>query len=96
MAIGRQVSDALTRVVAQVSVRPRYVLAKGGITSSDTATQALKVKRAQVVGQIRAGVPVWQLGNESKFPGLSYVVFPGNVGEEDTLTQVVHQLRAHA
>ena len=96
LAIGRQVSDCLTGVVAQLSARPRYVLAKGGITSSDTATQALHVKKAQVAGQIRAGVSVWQLGDESKFPGLSYIVFPGNVGEENTLAQVVHQLQANA
>ena len=50
------------------------------------------VKRAMVLGQILPGVPVWELGAETKFPGLPYVVFPGNVGGPDALAQAVHKL----
>jgi uncharacterized protein YgbK (DUF1537 family) len=50
------------------------------------------VERALVLGQIRPGVPVWRLGEESRFPGLPYVVFPGNVGAPDTLAEVVAEL----
>lgn len=38
------------------------------------------------------GVPVWLTGPESKFPELPYVILPGNVGEEGTLTLVVRTL----
>jgi uncharacterized protein YgbK (DUF1537 family) len=92
LEIGIRVSDYLTEIVSGISVRPRFILAKGGITSSDIATKSLQVKRAMVQGQIIAGVPVWQLGGESKFPGLSYIVFPGNVGDENSLTQVLEKL----
>jgi uncharacterized protein YgbK (DUF1537 family) len=69
------------------------VLAKGGITSHDIAAKALGVQRAIVKGQIVPGVPVWRLGEGSRFPGMSYIVFPGNVGEETAMTDVVQALR---
>ncbi|CAD6339620.1 unnamed protein product [Miscanthus lutarioriparius] len=62
---------------------------EGGITSSDIATKALEAKRAKVMGQALAGVPLWQLGPESRFPGVPYIVFPGNVGDNSALAKVV-------
>ena len=44
------------------------------------------------MGQIQPGIPVWMTGSESKFPGMPYVIFPGNVGGEDTLKKVVETL----
>jgi hypothetical protein len=87
--INSKVSSALVEVVSQISTRPRYILAKGGITSSDTATKALKARRALVIGQALAGVPVWKLGPESRHPGVPYIVFPGNVGNSTALAEVV-------
>jgi len=87
--IGGKVSDALVELVQRIETRPRYLIAKGGITSSDLATRGLGVKRALVLGQILPGVPVWELGVETKCPGLPYVVFPGNVGSPEALLQVV-------
>jgi uncharacterized protein YgbK (DUF1537 family) len=90
---GQQVSAALVDVVRRVGPTPRYLIAKGGITSSDVATEGLGVERAWVLGQILPGIPVWRLGAESRFPGLPYVVFPGNVGTDDSLAEAVHILR---
>ena len=87
--IGSKVSDALVELLRCIETRPRYLIAKGGITSSDLATRGLGVKRALVLGQIFPGVPVWKLGVETKYPGLPYVVFPGNVGGPEALLQVV-------
>lgn len=89
--IGAKVSAALVELVRSLRVRPRYVVAKGGITSSDLATRALGVKRAMVLGQILPGIPVWRLGDETKFPGLAYVVFPGNVGGPEALAEVINK-----
>lgn len=91
--IGRRVSDALVDMVRSLTAAPRYLIAKGGITSSDTATRGLGVRRALVLGQALPGVPVWQLGPESRFPGLNYIVFPGNVGPDTALADLVHALR---
>jgi uncharacterized protein YgbK (DUF1537 family) len=87
--IGRKISQGLVDIVRSVSIRPRYVLSKGGITSSDIATQALGIIRAKVLGQILPGVPVWQSGPESRFPDMPYIVFPGNVGSSDAVSEVV-------
>ena len=88
LRISVQISDALTSVIGRLPVRPSFIVAKGGITSSDVGTKALRVRRALVMGQIRPGIPVWQTGSESRFPGLPYVIFPGNVGSEDDLLRI--------
>ncbi|MCS6849374.1 MAG: four-carbon acid sugar kinase family protein [Anaerolineae bacterium] len=93
LAIGRRVSDSLVAIVRSLAAQPRYVLAKGGITSSDIATKGLDVRRAMVLGQLLPGVPVWRLGSESRYPGTIYVVFPGNVGGPDALAQAYDLLR---
>lgn len=90
--IGHRVSSALVEIFRRLTVRPRYLIAKGGITSSDLAVKGLGVKRALVRGQLLPGVPVWELGDEAKFPGLPYIVFPGNVGGPDALADAVIQL----
>ena len=80
-----------------LDVRPRYLVAKGGITSSDIATHALAhAPGAASPGQVLPGVPVWQAGPESRHPGLTYVVFPGNVGGDDALVQVLRRWAAGA
>ena len=94
LAIGRIISDSLVEIVRQLSSSPRYIVAKGGITSSDIGTLALKVKHAHVAGQILPGVPVWWLGEESRHPGLPYIVFPGNVGDINALVTLVERLSA--
>lgn len=93
LAIGQRVSASLVALVQGLGVRPRYLIAKGGITSSDLATKALGVKRALVRGQILPGIPLWEVGTESRYPGLLYIVFPGNVGGDDALVQAREKLR---
>ncbi len=92
LAMAVSISDAVTSVIGNLSVRPSFIIAKGGITSSDVGTKALRVRKALVLGQIAPGVPVWQTGSESKFPNMPYVIFPGNVGDDDTLRNVVTAL----
>ncbi|MGI6107131.1 MAG: four-carbon acid sugar kinase family protein [Lachnospiraceae bacterium] len=87
-----KISDGVQRLVGELRAVPSFVIAKGGITSSDVGTKALKVRCAKVLGQIRPGIPVWQTGPESRFPGTPYVIFPGNVGEAGTLREAVEIL----
>ena len=89
----QQVSEALVEVLRRLSVRPAYLIGKGGVTSSDLATGGLEVRKARVLGQILPGVPAWRLGSESKYPGLPYIIFPGNVGGPAALAQVIQILR---
>jgi uncharacterized protein YgbK (DUF1537 family) len=94
--VGVSVSDALVEVVRRVDRKlpPAFVVAKGGITSSDVGTRGLGVRRAEVAGQVLPGIiSVWILPEDSAFPGLPYVIFAGNVGEEDSLARVIEILR---
>ncbi|CAM9369804.1 unnamed protein product, partial [Discosporangium mesarthrocarpum] len=90
---GASVSRALTEVVGGLRTRPRFLVAKGGITSSDVATGSLGMRRAEVMGQILPGVPVWSMGGESRWPGLPYVVFPGNVGGREALAEAMVKVK---
>jgi uncharacterized protein YgbK (DUF1537 family) len=94
--IGVSVSDALVEVMRRVDrgLPLAFVVAKGGITSSDVGTRGLGVRRAEVAGQMLPGIiSVWILPEDSTFPGLPYVIFAGNVGEEDSLARVIEILR---
>ncbi len=89
---GKKIMSGLCKVVADISVRPSFIISKGGITSMEVARLGLGVKGADVLGQILPGVPVWKLGEESKWPGMVYVVFPGNVGGDSALCDAVKLL----
>lgn len=95
LSIGQRVSESLVAIVRSITTRPRYLLAKGGITASDIAAKGLGIKRAMVAGQILPGVPLWQLGPESRYPGMPYIVFPGNVGGSEALVETVAKLKPH-
>lgn len=87
-----KISEGVYELVERLKAVPAFIIAKGGITASDIGTKALRVRRADVIGQIRPGVPVWRLGPESKFPDIPYVIFPGNVGDVKTLRDAVEIL----
>lgn len=88
LSISTNISNSLVNIVKNISIKPKFIIAKGGITSSDVATKGLNIKKAEVIGQVTKGVPVWLTGDEAKYPKMPYVIFPGNVGEKETLAQV--------
>ncbi|WP_341636705.1 four-carbon acid sugar kinase family protein [Staphylococcus casei] len=88
LSISTNISNALVEIIKGLTIKPRFIIAKGGITSSDVATKGLNIKKAQVIGQITQGVPVWLTGDEAKYSHMPYVIFPGNIGDVDTLTEV--------
>ena len=51
-----KISDAVQSLVGRLEVIPAFVIAKGGITSSDVGTKALRVIKANVLGQIEPGI----------------------------------------
>ncbi len=92
LKISVEISTRLTSIIGSLKNKPKYIIGKGGITSSDVATKALAIKKALVLGQIKKGIPVWLAGEESKFPNMVYIVFPGNVGEDVTLREIIEIL----
>lgn len=92
--ISRRVSEAVVEVVRGVvaGVTPRFVIAKGGITSSDVATRGLEIRRARVRGSLFPGiVSVWEAA-DGPASGIPYIVFAGNVGDDGSLTAAVERL----
>lgn len=92
LSLAVKISKGLSKAVAKLDCTPRFVMAKGGITSSDVATDGLKIRRAEIVGQAAPGVPVWRCGEESRFPGMGYIILPGNVGDDMLLYNLVEKL----
>ncbi len=93
LRLSKLISESLVDIVSNLTIQPRFIIAKGGITSSDVATIGLGIKKALVLGQIEKGIPIWLTGDEAKYTGIPYIVFPGNVGEVSTLNEVYEKLK---
>ncbi|WP_405667222.1 hypothetical protein OG379_35115 [Streptomyces sp. NBC_01166] len=96
LSISRRVSAALVEAVRQVNAtrRPAFVVAKGGITSSDTATHGLEIRRAWARGTLLPGiVSLWE-PVDGPAAGIPYIVFAGNVGGVDALADAIDLLRS--
>ena len=106
LAIARAVSAALSQIVRETlaaagspgRARPAWIVAKGGITSHDVAVYGLGIRRAEVIGQLFPGViSVFRpLEAAPGAIGRPFVVFAGNVGDEETLRQVVGILNGNS
>ena len=97
LSIARSVSDAVVEVVRRVrAAKPAWVVAKGGITSHEVAENGLGIRRARVEGQFWPGQVSLFSAQEApdEVMGTPYVVFPGNVGGEQALADVVDVLTA--
>jgi uncharacterized protein YgbK (DUF1537 family) len=91
LRIARTVSAGLVTVVQRTLAErpPRFVIAKGGITSSDVASDGLQIRRAIVRGPMLPGiVSLWE-PVDGPAKGIPYVVFAGNVGDDRSLLDVV-------
>jgi uncharacterized protein YgbK (DUF1537 family) len=96
LEFARTVSRAVTDVVrAALKTRPGWVIAKGGITSHDVAVHGLGLRRAEVLGQLLPGmISVFRPTDaDPDALGMPYVVFAGNVGDEQTLAEIVAKVR---
>lgn len=92
LAIARAVSTALSQTVRHaLAAEPAWVIAKGGITSHDVALHGLGIRRAEVAGQLFPGVISLfrPIDAAPQAIGMPYVVFAGNVGDDQALAQVV-------
>lgn len=97
LAFGQLVSDLLVQIERGLPTDISFLISKGGITSNDTLSKGLAVPAIRLLGQIAAGVSVVQTDpDHPQFPGLPVVLFPGNVGDVDTLAQVYRRLRGSA
>ncbi|WP_425864574.1 four-carbon acid sugar kinase family protein [Arthrobacter sp. TWP1-1] len=94
LKIARTVSAAVVDVVNQTlkATPPRFVIAKGGITSSDVAAHGLEIRHAIVRGPMLPGiVSLWE-PVDGPAAGIPYIVFAGNVGDDQSLADVTRKL----
>ena len=94
LRIARTVSAAVVAVVNRTlkTFPPRFVIAKGGITSSDVAAHGLEIRHAIVRGPMLPGiVSLWE-PVDGPAKGIPYIVFAGNVGDDQSLAQVARKL----
>ncbi|WP_217903138.1 MULTISPECIES: four-carbon acid sugar kinase family protein [Nocardiaceae] len=94
LEIARTVSAAVVAVVKRTleAFPPRFLIAKGGITSSDVAAHGMEIRHAIVRGPMLPGiVSLWEPA-EGPGRGIPYVVFPGNVGDDLSLVDVTRKL----
>jgi uncharacterized protein YgbK (DUF1537 family) len=84
---GMRVASGLARVLPAIAHLPSVILAKGGITSHVTAASGLGCDEAMVIGPIATGVARWRVSVDGR--ELDYLVFPGNVGDDEHLAAVV-------
>jgi len=94
LAISRLVSANLALIVNQVLKENAlsFVIAKGGITSNDVASIGLEVRHAIAVGPLLPGVISLWRPIDGVAVGMPFVVFPGNVGSDEALMEIVQKL----
>ena len=97
LAFGERVSGFLVRMVRSLPADIGFLVSKGGITSNDTLSQGLMLRTARVLGQISPGCSVVRCPSDHpRYPRLPVVIFPGNVGDDATLTEVYRRLAQSA
>ena len=94
LQFGMLVSALLMDVVKGLPPEIGFLISKGGITSNDVLSIGLNLTAARLVGQILPGCSVIRTeSNHPQFPNLPVVLFPGNVGNQDSLVVAWHRLR---
>lgn len=95
LAFGQKVSRLLMGVVQGLPEGIGYLISKGGITSNDTLSVGLNLPAVRLLGQVYPGISmVITPADHPRFPNLPVVLFPGNVGEVDTLVLIHRRLKS--
>jgi uncharacterized protein YgbK (DUF1537 family) len=88
---GSRVARGVARIVDALRDASDVLVSKGGITSAINVRDGLHAERALVVGPVAPGVSLWH-AHTNGGPPRPVIVFPGNVGDEDTLAGLVDDL----
>jgi uncharacterized protein YgbK (DUF1537 family) len=93
LQFGVAVSALLMEVVQGLPSDLSFLISKGGITSNDVLSVGLNLTQARLLGQILPGCSVIRTEpNHPQFPNLPVVLFPGNVGDQDSLVAAWQRL----
>lgn len=95
LSFGDAVSRFICSAVANAPRTIGFVIAKGGITSHNVLSIGLGMTVTTVVGQILPGCPVVITPATNTFSEIPVVIFPGNVGGDDSLAVAYRVLNAN-
>jgi uncharacterized protein YgbK (DUF1537 family) len=91
---GVAVSRLLMDIVRGLPPTLGFLISKGGITSNDVLSDGLALRTARLLGQILPGVSMVRTpADHPQFPDLPVVLFPGNVGNADSLAEAYMRLK---
>jgi uncharacterized protein YgbK (DUF1537 family) len=93
LEFGVAVSRFLMDIVQNLPADLGFLISKGGITSNDVLSTGLNLTTSRVVGQILPGCSVVRCPEDHpRFAHLPVVIFPGNVGDDDSLARAYEYL----
>jgi len=96
LAFGEAISAFLMALLRGLPEDLGFLISKGGITSNDVLSSGLALRSARVLGQILPGCSVVACPHDHpRFPDMPVVIFPGNVGDEESLALARRRLRGH-
>ena len=87
---GMRIATGLAEVLARTREDADVIVSKGGITSAVNVRDGLGATEALVVGPLADGVALWRVAADGV--NVDLVVFPGNVGGDDALADLVEGL----
>lgn len=83
---GEAISNLLMELVGSLPSDIGFLISKGGITSNNLLSKGLKLTTVRLLGQILPGCCVVRTAiDHPQFPHLPVVLFPGNVGDDQSL-----------
>ncbi|ELS01219.1 hypothetical protein Xen7305DRAFT_00009210 [Xenococcus sp. PCC 7305] len=83
---GKTISNLLMDIVGGLPSDIGFIISKGGITSNNLLSKGLALTTVRLLGQILPGCCVVRTAaTHEKFSSLPVVLFPGNVGDEQSL-----------
>jgi uncharacterized protein YgbK (DUF1537 family) len=86
------ISNFIVNLVKEIHLQPKFMIVAGFLTASEIEMKALGIKNAIKLGQIMNEVLVWRCDAQSRFPGMPYIIFHGDTGDENAIVAVVQIL----
>jgi uncharacterized protein YgbK (DUF1537 family) len=93
MQSGARIASGMAAILAGLRDRVDLVVSKGGITSAVNVREGLEGGVVEVLGPLRDGISLWSVETPER-DAMPFVVFPGNVGGDDELADLVEAIRA--
>jgi uncharacterized protein YgbK (DUF1537 family) len=88
---GTKVARALAAVAGELRGDSGVLLSKGGSTSAINVRDGLGAESVEIVGPVAPGISLWSVPTAGGEP-YPVIVFPGNVGDADTLADLVDRI----